>query len=256
MQIIKEIYLNFYSETIPPMVHAKEGDNGRYIRVVILDNAAAYTIPANVIARIASGDVWNNCTISNNSILACLTPDMLTSGRHPCQIELIQGNTKLTTVSFTLEVEKSARNDGAIEGSNDYGVLDQAIDRAEKAYKDAEKASAEADKQAGRAQNIADIVTAKLDNGELRGPAGTPGKDGAPGRTGDTGNPGKDGEPGQPGPKGESGIGVLSGSVYQIYTDDADNSAIHCVYEDGLSAPPISYDSATGALKWSYDDGQ
>ena len=36
MQIIKEIYLNFYDQ---PMVYvsAKQGDNGRYLRVRILD---------------------------------------------------------------------------------------------------------------------------------------------------------------------------------------------------------------------------
>ena len=204
MQIIKEIYLNFYDQ---PMVYvsAKQGDNGRYLRVRILDSNTIFTIPAGTTARIGCGKVWNNCTISDNSILACLTPDMLIPGQNPCQIELIQGNTKLTTVSFTLSVEKSARNDTAIEGSSDYGVLDQAIDRAEKAYKDAERATVEADKQAGRAQNIADIVIGKLENGELRGPQGIQGPKGVDGATGPQGPKGATGATGPQGPQGPKG---------------------------------------------------
>ena len=141
MQIIKEIYLNLYDQPVVN-VYAKQGDNGRYIKATILDNAIVYTIPADASARIASGGVWNNCTVSNNSVMACLTPDMLKPGQNLCQIELIQGNTKLTTVSFILSVEKSARNDIAIEGSTEFGTLDKAITDAQKVINEAETAEA------------------------------------------------------------------------------------------------------------------
>ena len=155
MRIIKEIYLSLYDQPVIKL-YAKEGDNGRYIKVTILDNATVYTIPSDATARIASGEIWNNCTISDNSVLACLTPDMLKPGVHAFQIELMQGQTKLTTVSGILNVEKSARNDTAIEGSTEFGVLDKVITEAQKITKGVENAEVD--------RNTAEIARVSAEN--------------------------------------------------------------------------------------------
>lgn len=156
--LIKEIFLDFYERNFVA-VQAKQGDVGRGLLVNLIDNGTTYEIPSGATARIASGTVWNACEITENKISAPITSDMLkTPGRRPVQIELILGNDKLTTVSFTLDVLASARDDGAIEGSNEFSVLDQTI-------KDAGAATT-------AANNIANTVQDKLNNGEFDGSDG------------------------------------------------------------------------------------
>lgn len=68
---------------------------------------------------------------------------------------------------------------------------------------------------------------------------------------------GDKGDTGETGPQGQSGISIPPSARVYIYTDDANNSAIHCVYDDALyDAPPFNYNDTTGAISWSYDNGQ
>lgn len=93
-----------------------------------------------------------------------------------------------------------------------------------------------------------------------QGATGAGGPAGAKGATGSQGPQGIQGIQGPVGPQGEqgkSGVNIPAASRVYIYTDDADNSALHCVYDDALySAPPFLYDTATGAIKWQFDDGK
>lgn len=68
---------------------------------------------------------------------------------------------------------------------------------------------------------------------------------------------GAQGPKGDKGEKGDSGVSIPGSSLLQIYTDQEDNCAIHCVYDDSLyEAPPIQYREADGAILWQYDDGK
>lgn len=68
---------------------------------------------------------------------------------------------------------------------------------------------------------------------------------------------GTQGPKGDKGEKGDSGVSIPGSSLLQIYTDQEDNCAIHCVYDDALyAAPPIQYREADGAILWQYDDGK
>ena len=68
---------------------------------------------------------------------------------------------------------------------------------------------------------------------------------------------GAQGPKGDKGEKGDSGVSIPGSSLLQIYTDQEDNCAIHCVYDDALyAAPPIQYREADGAILWQYDDGK
>ena len=68
---------------------------------------------------------------------------------------------------------------------------------------------------------------------------------------------GATGATGPQGPQGQSGVSIPPSSRMYVYTDDANNSAIHCVYDDALyDAPPIKYNDVTGAMYWTYDNGQ
>lgn len=95
-----------------------------------------------------------------------------------------------------------------------------------------------------------------------QGSAGAKGDKGDKGAKGDTGSVGPQGIQGIIGPagaegsQGKSGITVPGSSCLYLYTDDADNSAIHCVYDDNFyAAPPFSYNGASGEIKWSFDNG-
>lgn len=68
---------------------------------------------------------------------------------------------------------------------------------------------------------------------------------------------GEKGDTGNTGPQGQSGVSIPPSNRVYLYTDDANNSAIHCVYDDALyDAPPYNYNNTTGAISWTYDNGQ
>lgn len=128
MQIVKDIYLDFYQSELV-LVTAKEGDVGRYLRVTLLDNGNRFSVPAGSSATIARGEVWNYCTINDDgTILAPITADMK-PGRVPAEIELSNGDDRLSSWNFILDVQFSARDDEAIEGSNEYSVLQDLIEQ-------------------------------------------------------------------------------------------------------------------------------
>lgn len=130
MQIVKDIYLDFYQGEMV-VVTAKQGDVGRFLRVTLLDNGNAFQIPAGATATIARGEVWNTCTIdTDGTVLAPITADM-EPGRRPAQIEISQGSDRLSSWNFVLDIMFSARDDQAIEGSNEYSQLQQLVDQAE-----------------------------------------------------------------------------------------------------------------------------
>lgn len=142
MQIIKDIYLDFYDNHFVT-VNAKQNDTGRYIRAEIIKDGTGFEIPSGAVVSIASETIWNNCEVEGNKILAPLSKVMLdTAGERICQLEIVKGEEKLTTVSFQLKIEKSVRNDGAIEGNMELGVLDQAISDAKRITQEAETTEA------------------------------------------------------------------------------------------------------------------
>jgi hypothetical protein len=126
MQIIKEIYLDFY-QSEPVLVTAKQGDNVRFIKIILLDNGSLFSVPAGATASLARGAVWNACVVnSDGSILAPITADM-SPGRFQAEIEVYSGTEKLSTWNFVLAIQASARDDSAIEGTNDYTQLEATI---------------------------------------------------------------------------------------------------------------------------------
>lgn len=68
---------------------------------------------------------------------------------------------------------------------------------------------------------------------------------------------GEKGDTGDTGPQGPSGVSIPPSTRVYIYTDQDNNSAIHCVYDDALyEAPPFNYNDTTGAISWTFDNGQ
>lgn len=143
-------------------------------------------------------------------------------------IETFQEAIDSAEYNAALAKSYSEGNTGIRSGEN--------TDNAEYYSRMAAISSGEAKAAEEAALQAMDDVIQRLNNGEFTGPQGP------------------QGEKGEQGP---SGVSIPASSLLYIYTDDADNSAIHCVYDDAFNAmPPLSYDDATGAIKWTFDNGR
>ena len=217
MQIIKEIYLDFYNVNYVS-VTAKQYDTGRVVSIQIVQNGSIFLIPEGAVAKIASEEVWNNCTLDGNKIIAPLASKLLEKpGTRKCQIELTDGTDKLTTLSFELIVLASDRDDGAIEGENNLNAIDDIIRRGEECI--------------GQINTVTDEVQRKLDNGDFVGPMGPIGP------------------VGPQGPKGAEGAAVITKLDPGLFAMSV-NSDGHLImtHNDNEPAPPLEIQTETGRL--------
>lgn len=166
MQIIKEIYLDFY-QTEPVLVTAKQGDNARFVKATLLDHGNLFSIPDGTTANLARGEVWNACIVNTDgTVLAPITPDMR-PGRLPAEIELYLGTEKLSTWNFTLMIQPSARNDSAIEGTNEYTQLDILVNQAREEISNAQTATESANAAALNANESAALANTAASNANV-----------------------------------------------------------------------------------------
>ncbi len=137
MQTTTEIKLDIACNTPPPTVYAKQGDSGtRFIKVILLENGALYTIESEITARIRilkpdKTAIYNFATISNNEIIAELTSQALAvEGVAVAEIGLFKEKQILSTFLFYIIIERSAVSDEQIESSNEFSVLESTIRQA------------------------------------------------------------------------------------------------------------------------------
>lgn len=166
MQIIKEIYLDFY-QTEPVLVTAKQGDNARFVKATLLDHGNLFPVPDGTTANLARDEVWNACIVNTDgTVLAPITPDMR-PGRLPAEIELYLGTEKLSTWNFTLMIQPSARNDSAIEGTNEYTQLDILVNQAREEISNAQTATESANAAALNANESAALANTAASNANV-----------------------------------------------------------------------------------------
>lgn len=131
------------------LVSAKQGDKAtRYVVARLLNDGVEYTIPtgARVAMNVTKPDgkhVYNTCTYSGSEVTVELTNQTLAaSGTAYCDIEVrTSDDTQLiTSASFTIEIEKSERNDNAILSSNEFTELENRIAGHIKSLNDTEAA--------------------------------------------------------------------------------------------------------------------
>ena len=158
MQIVKDIYLDFYQSELV-LVTAKEGDVGRFLHVTLLDNGNIFPVPSGSTVTFSRDDVWNGCTVNDDgTILAPITADMR-PGRVPAQIEVTSGTDHLSSWNFILDVQNSARNDAAIEGNNDFSAIQTLLDQVQDAIDDTNTAIANVNAAiANMGQNFASLA--------------------------------------------------------------------------------------------------
>lgn len=161
MKLITDITLELTGETKRFEVQAKQGDKGtRFVRVSLTNNGAEFEMPSGVtvIANIQKPDrkfCFNECTLEGNKVLVPLTNQALAvAGTAECDIEIRDGGGELilSSQAFTIEIEKSMRDENAIESSNEFTALEK-INAAEAARVKAEAARVEAEKKRVTAEN-------------------------------------------------------------------------------------------------------
>ena len=169
-RLTTRINIEMTGDTKRYLVSAKQGDKAtRYIVAKLLNDGTAYTIPtgARVAVNVEKPDgkhVYNTCTYSGSEVTVELTNQTLAAaGTAYCDIEVrTSDNTQLiTTASFTIEIEKSMRNDNAILSANEFTELEDRIaghikniNDTEAAVKRAEAARLTAENGRVAAENI------------------------------------------------------------------------------------------------------
>lgn len=160
MKLITDITLELTGETKRFEVQAKQGDKGtRFVRVSLTNNGAEFEMPSGVtvIANIQKPDrkfCFNECTLEENKVLVPLTNQALAvAGTAECDIEIRDGggNLILSSQAFTIEIEKSMRDENAIESSNEFTALEK-INAAEEARVKAEAARVTAENKRASAE--------------------------------------------------------------------------------------------------------
>lgn len=133
MKLITDITLELTGETKRYEVVAKQGDKAtRFIRITLKNNGQDFEIPAGmkVIANIQKPDrkcCYNTCSYSGSTVTMELTNQALAvAGTAECDIEIRDANDEvvLSSQAFTIEIEKSMRDENAIKSSNEFTELD------------------------------------------------------------------------------------------------------------------------------------
>lgn len=142
-----KINLEMSGDTKKYMASAIQGDRAtRYIVAKLMNNGEPYTIPddACVNVNIAKPDgkyVYNTCEHSGAEVTIQLTSQALAAaGTAVCDIEVRSANDLqiITSASFELSIEKTQRNDKAIESSDEFTAIEVKVAEAVKKVTDAE----------------------------------------------------------------------------------------------------------------------
>lgn len=135
-KLTTNINLEMSGDTRRFLVSAKQGDKAtRLIVARLLNHGEQYTIPqgARAVVNIKKPDgkhVYNKCIYSGSDVTIELTNQALAAaGTAYCDVEIRSSdNTQvITSVSFTIEIEESMRDDNAILSSNEFTELEDRI---------------------------------------------------------------------------------------------------------------------------------
>lgn len=130
------IKIDLYGDTRRYLVTAKQGDKAsRFLRVQLMDYGNEFVIPDGVylIVNIKKPDgkfCYNECRRDGNIVIVELTNQALAAaGTAYCDIEVRAetGEKILSSALFEIEITPSARDERAIESSNEMSFLDRRV---------------------------------------------------------------------------------------------------------------------------------
>lgn len=136
---MESINLDVLPGAIPPIVHVSQGDVGRQFQIAIYDDTGAeYSLDGktlSIVGQKVDGNIFQyaipSSGISGNT-MTITTEEQMTpvAGKVFCEIRIEQGDTKIGTCNFVLDVEKGPADAGTISSSTLY-VFNVLLDRAE-----------------------------------------------------------------------------------------------------------------------------
>lgn len=136
MKMITDVSVDLYGEEQFYLVSAKQGDRAtRFVRVQLMNNGNEFEIPEDAIlyTNIKKPDgkfCYNECDRDGNRVMVQLTNQALAAaGTAHCDIEIRSKDNKLilSSQAFTIEIEKSMRDESAIESSNEMTALENKV---------------------------------------------------------------------------------------------------------------------------------
>lgn len=117
------------SSGIPARIEAVQVDSGRKLKCFLTD----MTIPEGAVARIygekpSKLEIYNDCEISGNQVIVELTTQFLAEiGTVACQVEITHEGKKVTSFDLFVVVKKSRVSGSAIESTNEFTALEEAL---------------------------------------------------------------------------------------------------------------------------------
>lgn len=179
--ITQEIKVEVAKKNLFQALVSKQSDyNSRFLKVTLCDNGEPIKInPTSTVtinAKRPDGVCKRFAGVSNDddTVTVPLAAWMLElSGLVYCDISVTKPDTsKLTSTSFSIDVEPAAASDEAISENEEYDVLVQLIERAEDATEKAEDAAQRAEAAFTEASNPQFGATVKIVGGEKESDTG------------------------------------------------------------------------------------
>lgn len=187
MQIITPITIDLINPYPLLNFNLKQGDSGRGILVTVTANGANVeftTETVNIYIKKPDGNIiYNACTVSGNQVRAMFTNQALAvAGKAQVELEIVSQDDTISTPIACIDIFPTNIDSEAIESSNEFTALTEALNKVAPSVEAANTAAGAANQAAKSANNAAqaanDItkeVETKLENGDFVGPPGPPG---------------------------------------------------------------------------------
>lgn len=168
-------------------VDIKKNDvNSRKIVISLTDGGKTFNLDENMIVTVYAKKpdeniIYSNCKIESGLVIFEPTKQCISAeGTVNCELRIYSENSSgsqlLTSPRFSIEVYGVLSNEEHLVSTNEYSALTEATMKAQEAT--------------AKANDIADEITQKLENGELKGEQGIQGEQGPQGEQGIQGVPG------------------------------------------------------------------
>lgn len=178
MQVTKSIKIDLVEKGVQPIVYAKQNDSQtRFIAASLFANGQPFSAPDGVIAMFRAGKPDGTAcfydsnetgtpaiTIDGNLVTVELAEQVLTApGNVQAEINFYTaGGEKLTSFSFTIQVEKSVLTDQEIVSSDYYNVLTAQIKAAQDAAQSAQTSAGQAEQALQEVEQLANTVSGTI----------------------------------------------------------------------------------------------
>lgn len=150
----------------PLKVPAVQGDTGRRLTMVFSDLIIPSGAAAAIYVRKSNGEIYNSGAVGTADNLSTATFELTTAaleeaGEIPAQVRITDGEDIITSFKFVLCVQESLIDSGAIEGTNEFTALEEAIAAANAATQNANNAASAAEQTANQLQTNYQQATAQ-----------------------------------------------------------------------------------------------